>query len=125
MLHQLAQLKLNAELNEAIAEASVYEEEAQLEVLSPLPTNPKTVSTLLQFAPSPDVSLLPRVYHNYMLPTANRKRHDGVVPTTYAAQSVDLCSTIFSELAPTFFNNCLLTRPVWDSAMPAMSQLAK
>ena len=47
--HQLAELKLNAELNEAIAEASVYEEEAQLEVPSPLPTNPKTVSTLLQY----------------------------------------------------------------------------
>ena len=40
---------MNAEFNEAIAQASVYEEEAQLEIPSPLPTNSKTVIALLQY----------------------------------------------------------------------------
>ena len=53
--HQLAELKFNAELNEAIAEAFVYEEEAQLEVPSPLPTNSKTVSNLLQYVEQSNV----------------------------------------------------------------------
>ena len=40
---------MNAEFHETIAQASVYEEEAQLEIPSPLPTNSKTVIALLQY----------------------------------------------------------------------------